>query len=245
MDRTPYSKLAEVYDLGWGDFAESCKAYIQSTLKEHGPEFGNVLDLACGTGTLAIHLARLGHAVLGVDRSPEMIAIARTKAQNVKGVDFTVADIREFSPSSGFDAVLCMFDSLNYLTSLADISASFSLISAILRNDGVFIFDFNRPLVYSAYDGETLRRRVEDGILRQELHYQAANRLARTVFRFPDGDVETHLQRAYELDEIEPLLGATGMSLCTCASDFDGGPVSSASERLICVGTKRQDGESR
>ena len=235
MERVPYSKLAEVYDLGWGDFAESARTFVERTLSNHGVESGRILELACGTGILAIHLARSGYVVLGIDRSPEMVSIASMKGRYVKGVEFVVADMRNLDLEPKFDAVLCMFDSLNYLTALEEVSDVLQSISSILRDNGLFVFDFNRSLIYSAHNGETLKRHVEDGILLQELHYEVAERVARTVFRFPDGDVETHLQRAYELDEIEPLLRAANLSTKDCYSDFSRRPVSSATERLICV----------
>ncbi|MFC2095741.1 class I SAM-dependent DNA methyltransferase [Candidatus Bipolaricaulota bacterium] len=235
MDRTPYSKLATYYDLGWGDFAESSRMFVESTLSEYGIKSGKILELACGTGILAIHLARSGHSVLGVDRSSEMVAIASAKGRHVKGVDFTVADMRTVKIDSSFDAALCMFDSLNYLVTLEDVSETLESVSRLLRENGVFVFDFNRPLIYSAHNGETLIRHVEDGILHQGLQYEVKQRIARTVFRFPNGDVETHNQRAYEEDEIRPLLEIAGLSLKNCFSDFNRRPVSAASERIIYV----------
>ncbi len=235
MNQVPYSKLAGVYDVGWGDFAESSQMFIQSTLAEYGIESGRILELACGTGIVAIYLARSGHSVLGIDRSPEMVALATMKGQYVKGVEFSVADMRDLNLEPGFDAVLCMFDSLNYLTELEDISATLESVSSILKDRGLFIFDFNRPLIYSAHNGETLRIHVDEGILLQKLHYEVAQRIARTVFHFPNCDVETHVQRAYELDEIEPLLNGAKLSLRACYSDFSRRPVSSVSERIICV----------
>ncbi len=235
MDRIPYSKLAEHYDLGWGDFAESCQGFIDRTLSELGVGPCRILEMACGTGILATHLARLGHVVLGIDRSEAMISIARQRSQYVAGVEFEVADMRDSRPDSGFDVALCLFDSLNYLVTLEDFTAAIRSAAACLRVDGAFIFDVNCPLIYSAHDGETLRRRIEDGILTQEIRYDAADHIARTVFRFPDGDVETHVQRAYEPSEIMPLLAAAGLTLQDACSDFTGRPLSALSERAIFV----------
>jgi len=235
MDRTPYSRLAEVYDLGWGDFAESSQMFVLRTLKRQGIECGRIVELACGTGILAIFLARSGHTILGVDRSPEMVVIAKEKAQYVPGIEFILGDMRALNLEPGFDAALCMFDSLNYLTVPEHVQETFASVSSVLRDQGVFIFDFNRPLIYSAHDGETLKRHLEHGILLQGLKYDVAKRMARTTFRFPDGEVEIHDQRAYELDEIEPLLESAKLSLKECYSDFNRRTVTSASERLICV----------
>jgi len=233
--RLPYARLSEFYDVGWGDFAESSLRFVTTTLKEYGVKKGRILELACGTGILAIHLAKAGHTVLGLDRSPGMVALARGKGQQLGNTEFRVADMRTFNVESTFDAVICLFDSINYLTELRDVETTINLVSSVLNRDGLLVFDFNRPIIYSAHSGKTLRRRVENGILLQELHYDGASRIARTVFRFPGGDVETHIQRAYELHEIEPLLTQAGLPMDGCFSDFSRRAVSSVSERLICV----------
>ena len=77
MDRVPYSRLAQHYDEGWGGFAESSFGFVQSSLVQYGIELGRILELACGTGILARRLAECGYHVHGVDRSAEMISIAR------------------------------------------------------------------------------------------------------------------------------------------------------------------------
>ncbi len=68
-----------------------------------------VLDVGCGTGELARHLARRGHSVIGLDMSPAAIDIARRRATD-DGVDvtFVVGDARELSASAPgpFDAVV-------------------------------------------------------------------------------------------------------------------------------------------
>ena len=235
MNRLPYSRLSEFYDNGWGDFAESSQRFVATTLDKYGVRGGKILEVACGTGILAIHLARAGYTVLGIDRSPEMVALAAVKGQDVDGVEFRVADMRVLKLKTQFDAALCMFDSINYLTELCDVEAMVASIASILNHRGIFIFDFNCPIIYSAYDGETVKRRVKEGILLQELTYDESRRLAQTVFRFPNGDVETHMQRAYELDEIEPILMAAGLRINACFSDFGRRAKSSVSERLICV----------
>lgn len=235
MNRPPYSRLSEYYDIGWGDFAESSQSFIETTLAQEGIVSGSILELACGTGILATHLSRLGYEVVGLDRSPEMVALANQRARYETGISFRVADMRAPQVNQRFGAVLCMFDSLNYLTEISDVADTFGAVSGVLKAHGVFIFDFNRPLIYSAHNGETIKMRTEDGLLLQELHYEPKCRIGRTVFRFPDGDVETHNQRAYTLDEIRPLLDAAGLRLRECYSDFTRRPVSSLSERLICV----------
>ncbi len=58
---------------------------------------GPLLDLACGTGRMALRMAALGYQVTGVDITPEMIARARQKAaQQAISIDWVAADARTF-----------------------------------------------------------------------------------------------------------------------------------------------------
>ena len=67
-----------------------------------------IADLGCGTGSLSVLLADAGHAVDGVDFSPEMVTRARDKAAGRDGVTFTVADAGDPPLERGaYDVVLC------------------------------------------------------------------------------------------------------------------------------------------
>lgn len=74
---------------------------------------GNVLDVACGTGDMAVSLVERGCTVTGVDISEEMLAIARQKAPIVT---FMIADA-EHLPflDASFDAVTCAFGVRNFV----------------------------------------------------------------------------------------------------------------------------------
>lgn len=68
-----------------------------------------ILDIGCGTGSLSLVLAGLGHDVTGIDFSPEMIARAKEKAQAAgQSIEFQVMDAAapQF-PSQEFDVLLC------------------------------------------------------------------------------------------------------------------------------------------
>lgn len=74
---------------------------------------GHVLDVACGTGDLAICLAEQGCTVTGVDLSEEMLLRARQKTDSVT---FRLANVEELPfPAGSFDAVTCAFGVRNFV----------------------------------------------------------------------------------------------------------------------------------
>ncbi|MDI6713062.1 MAG: bifunctional demethylmenaquinone methyltransferase/2-methoxy-6-polyprenyl-1,4-benzoquinol methylase UbiE [Anaerosomatales bacterium] len=119
-----------------------------------------VLDLACGTGDLALALARIGHpkSVLATDFVEEMLEVAKRKAARYEGptaISFAQADAQAlpFSDAS-FDVVTIAFGVRN----LPDRAANFREVRRVLRPGGRYIIlEFSRPpfapfrAVYHAY----------------------------------------------------------------------------------------------
>ena len=98
---------------------------------ESGDEPPALLDLACGTGTIAVALAQRGYRVIGVDRSEEMLAVAEEKARRA-GVDLFLIcqDMRSFELAEQVDAALSLFDSLNYLVEEGDLTRALTQTAA-------------------------------------------------------------------------------------------------------------------
>lgn len=104
---------------------------------------GTVLDAACGTARHASYLASLGHSVIGVDASAEMLAIAATKLPDVP---FHQADLHDLPvPDASVDAVVCAL-ALAYLPDLRPVLAEFA---RVLRPGGhLVISDAHHLLSY-------------------------------------------------------------------------------------------------
>jgi SAM-dependent methyltransferase len=104
-----------------------------------------ILDLGCGTGGHALLLAQRGYQVTGVDRSEEMLAIAQAKAtstfQRSNVPTFQRGDIRTLALGQTFDAVICMFAVMSYMTTNADVGAALTTARRHLAPGGLLIFD--------------------------------------------------------------------------------------------------------
>lgn len=107
--RPYYHEFAWTYDLLQTDSIIPRVDFIQEVLAQNKvPVNSKILDAGCGTGRYATELAKRGFQVCGVDRSADLIAIARNRRREaMKRPEFIVADLLEASFPSLFDAVLC------------------------------------------------------------------------------------------------------------------------------------------
>lgn len=72
-----------------------------------GGHRGRVLDAGCGTGRVAVELARRGHDVVGVDLDASMLAVARRDGPDVPWVQADLAALDDVDLGAPFDVVLC------------------------------------------------------------------------------------------------------------------------------------------
>ena len=140
--KLPYTKLAIIYDQimnhvnykKWGLYLNKLFRYAKIDVK-------NILDLACGTGNLLTYLNDFSFCLKGCDLSKEMIFRAKEK-KSMQKISLFCCDAREISlKKECFDAVVFIYDSINYVLNRRDILKIFKEIQQILRVGGVFIFD--------------------------------------------------------------------------------------------------------
>lgn len=112
-----YSYFAQVYDLLTENVEYSERAdYICSLLSENGIDGGLLLDLACGTGSMSVELAKRGFEVTGVDLSEEMLAQAQNKMYaSGESILFLCQDMCKLDLYGTIDCAVCTLDSLNHL----------------------------------------------------------------------------------------------------------------------------------
>ena len=102
-----------------------------------------LLDLACGTGSLTVELAKLGYDMIGVDASEDMLSEAMSKSCMTKKILYLCQDFTHLDLYGTIDAAVCALDSINHMTDLAQVKKTFSLVSLFTLPGGVFVFDVN------------------------------------------------------------------------------------------------------
>ncbi|MBK5294886.1 MAG: class I SAM-dependent methyltransferase [Acidobacteriia bacterium] len=120
------------------------------------PRVASACDLACGTGTTALALAREGIKMFAVDLSPIMYRLAREKALRA-GLPLRVlcADMLKFSLPESADLVTCDYDALNHIPRKADLRMVAKAVARALRPGGYFFFDVNNRSGFEQYWSST------------------------------------------------------------------------------------------
>jgi len=159
-------EYASAYDILYHekDYNVECDL-IEKIIREYSNKpVKTILDLGCGTGNHTLRLAERGYLVCGVDRSEEMLSIARRKSQEKQlSCEFYQSDIREFRVSKKFDVVIMMFAVLGYHLENDDVLQALQTVSEHLNPGGLFICDvWYGPAVLSQKPGERVKV-IEDG----------------------------------------------------------------------------------
>lgn len=235
----PYEQLSRVYDDGWGHFSVQYLDLLDELLRERGLGKARILDIACGTGILALELARRGHEVHGIDKSPDMIEVACAKAVGMANLSFDVEDMVALDCGGNFDLVTCTYDSINYVRKLPDVRKVFSRVAGALKKKGLFVFDSNTKYMYRIHADEMRKREVNGVSFLHYCRYDARRNVEITAFSFPDGTYEVHHQRPYSYDELSPALEEAGLKVIHLYSWLHKIPYSSNTPTFFCVAEKK------
>ncbi|RPI25841.1 MAG: class I SAM-dependent methyltransferase [Actinobacteria bacterium] len=244
----PYSRSAAVYDViyGTGEFDyPGHAAAVTALIEERNPDAATLLEVGCGTG-LFLELLVERFAVSGVDVSAEMLAVA---AARLPGVPLHSADMRSFILDDRFDAVVCLFSSLGYMTTEADLRLAVTRMAAHLAPGGVLVVDgWLRPegvidgymgLDSAAGDGVTVARmsftRLGEGVTDLEMHHLVGRPGAGV-----DYFVERHRMGVYPDEVYVAALTAAGLEGVTVAPGYRG---RGRFAGLLSPGRRPDDGE--
>ena len=141
MEQTKSARqfYAETYDVCVPDWPGEIDFYREIISKELNSRKGTVLELACGTGRVSIRLAQSGVFVVGLDFSPEMLAVAREKSVNNGNVRWVEADMRSFKLDESFDLILIPSHSFQNLNTPEDQAACLECAMQHLEPGGLLV----------------------------------------------------------------------------------------------------------
>ena len=159
-----YGALAESYDRLTNDVDyDAVVDFYFAILDREGLCPKTAVDLACGTGSVAIRLAEKGLSVIGVDISEDMLCIAASKITGqINAPRFICQDLTQLHLPRGVDLAVCALDSLDYIIDPEDCQKAIKRVYKALNPGGCFIFDVNTPEKLQAMDGQTFLDEDDD-----------------------------------------------------------------------------------
>jgi ubiquinone/menaquinone biosynthesis C-methylase UbiE len=248
-----YTELAEVYDtvmknvdyVIWADF-------IDEIIQRHHPNPAEVMELACGTGSLSFALDRYRcyQQITGTDKSRRMIQKARQKSEKRQSsVSFRVMDFLNIDIHQTFDIIVSIFDSVNYLKAPEEVMKMLEQVKKIMKGHySLFIFDFTTP-VNSVLAEKNLND--NEGITtdhyrffrkskyneRKQIHYNnfEIEKLSEDHQNVLRRYSESHSQRIYSLTEMKRIIRESEFNIKAAYSEFNLDQATSESLRVTMV----------
>ena len=259
MDQSPYDQWADIYDTVYSHVRDDIAFYLEEANRADGP----VLELGCGTGRVAIPVARSGVEVVGLDSSAAMLDRARRKARNLGleegSLTLVQADMRDFClprlarEAQKFQLVIVPFRGLLSLLTVEDQVRTLERIKLHLAPGGRLVFNIFVPdletlsqesdILYHARD-VTDPETGASFVVWNQSRFDNHNQLVDTrvvVDELDDtGAVANRLYRDYRLRyvhrwEMHHLLGLCGYEVVDLYGDFDRGPFDETSDEMVWV----------
>ncbi|TLG72474.1 class I SAM-dependent DNA methyltransferase [Culicoidibacter larvae] len=224
-----YEQFAGVYDqlmleAPYQEWVEYIKQFLPK-------QAVRIADLGCGSGYVAVELAKLGHHVTGIDISSDMLALARERARQASvDVEWVCADMSTVDlGGEQFDIIISTCDSINYLLSSEAVQQCFKHVFSAIKFGGKFVFDVhsetkrdqfadfsyadndeNCSVIWESYMSETDKTYIFHDMSFFVLEADGCYR------RFD----EIHEQWLADAETYKILLQNSGFTSCTCSSDF-------------------------
>lgn len=238
------------YDLQHKDFVQDIPFWRKQARKYGGP----LLELACGTGRIAIPLAKDGFKVTGLDLSESMLAEAQGKSlvEEVE-VEWIHADCRDFDLSKQFGLIIFPFNSMSHLYNLDDIESCLLCVRKHLKPKGRFIVDIFNPRLDILSRDPTKRYRHATypdpngkGVVEitESNTYDDATHINRIKLYYKIGEGEEKVDelnmRIFYPLEIDALLKYNGFAIERKFGDYDENPFKSGCPKQIIISYEAQ-----
>jgi SAM-dependent methyltransferase len=222
---TNFQQYSKYYDLLYKDknYKEEGK-YVNEKIKQFAPNATQMLELGSGSGSHAHYFCAAGFEVTGIERSPEMVDLSKSK--KISGFNPIIGDISSYEVSQRFDVAVSLFHVISYLTDNESLIACFERTHKQLNAGGIFIFDvWYSPAVYHQKPETRIKRLVNDEIeivRLAESKIESEKNVVEVNFEVMIKDkathtteniTEQHLMRHFSIPEIKMLAGFTGFEV--------------------------------
>jgi SAM-dependent methyltransferase len=229
------ARWASVYDDRYGGLDPAPAVDFLAELADGG----RVLELAIGTGRIALPLARRGVIVEGVDASEAMLERLQAKP-GADSIQVTIGDMAEVGVSGPFRLVYLVFNTLFSLLSPARQAECFQNVARVLDPDGMFVIECFVPDLTRFDRGQrvqTLAVTEDSAIIELSRHDAVQQRVTTQVVTL-DGD-GVHLRpvaiRYSWPGELDMMAGQAGLRLADRYGGWDRRPFDASSSQHISV----------
>ena len=241
-----YTNFAYIYDKLMYDVDYKKRAdYIEGIFDANGIKPSLILDLGCGTGNFCIEMAMKGYDMIGVDKSYDMLSCAKEKSlKNGCDILYVNQDITDFELYGTVDAIICLTDTVNYLTHKRDVKKLFKLVKNYLNPGGLFIFDINSEFKLEKVLGDNVFYEVNEEIsyIWQNSYDKARKICEFDLTFFVKNDQgkyerydETHYERAFSVSDMEQMIKNENMVLLDKYNDLTYIKPTKNSQRIFFV----------
>jgi SAM-dependent methyltransferase len=141
IDHDNLEEYADPVDYDRQDSSDTGVAFYAALAQQTG---GPVLEIACGTGRVAIPIARRGFAVTGLDVVPGMLERARSKAAGLP-IHWVEGDVRDFDLDERFRLIFLTGNAFQAFLTNADQEALLGHVRTHLHDEGLFAFETRNP----------------------------------------------------------------------------------------------------
>lgn len=218
----PYAGLAGFYDRmmshvdyrGWAEF-------VNEIIQSRAPKARTVIDAGCGTGELISSLREYGYEVYGFDLSLPMLESAGKKG--VTGI--FQADLRELPLAGSADVLLCLYDTIQYLTPDA-VPVFMARAREAVKVGGLFVFDVvTERHVREFWDGYSETDSGGSWRCSRKGWYDPKRNIQHTEIRLFSGESERpssehHRQFIYRLEKLAGWAREAGWTPGDCLHEF-------------------------
>jgi SAM-dependent methyltransferase len=234
----PYVR-PELYDLEYEDYDEDVQFYLGLTAGKD-----EILELGCGTGRLAIAIARIGTNVHGIDLEPNMLATLNRRLADEppairERVTTEVGSFLTWEPPRKFPVVLLPFNAIHHCRGTDEVRQLLATARKAVADTGIFALDlylFDKSLYdrdpNGRYEVRTFTHPVTGGDLVswEQGWWDAEKAVHHVVYVYhhqdDDREEKVHLElHMYELEVLEQLFEEAGFEIVSAARDFTGSPL--------------------